>query len=457
LVSTEKTKPTVDELLAKAKKPAQLSPPMHRYYEGKMQVIPKCAIRSVDDFAIWYTPGVAAPCREIQANPDKSFELTNRWNNVAVVSDGTRVLGLGDIGPQAAMPVMEGKALLFKYLGGVDATAICLNTKDPDEIVRACELIEPSFGGINLEDIASPKCFAVLERAAEKLQIPVWHDDQQGTAAVILAGLINSFKIVGKKPQESLIALVGAGAANTRTAYVLMRWGVKPGNIIMADINGVVYSGRPDITSDNRWLQYLADHTNAEGRRGDVAEALKGVDAVVAASKPGPDTIKKEWIKSMADDSIVFACANPIPEIWPWDAKDAGACVVATGRSDFPNQVNNSLGFPAIFRGVLDVKAKTITDDMCIAAATELARCAEERGMSENDILPHMDEWEVFPREAVACALKSIEQGVARIKPSRQELYERASAIILNARQSTEALMKHGLIKQPPSEEELLK
>ena len=457
MVSTEKTKPTVDELLAKAKKPAQLSPPMHKYYEGKMQVIPKCAIRSVDDFAIWYTPGVAAPCREIQANPDKSFELTNRWNNVAVVSDGTRVLGLGDIGPQAAMPVMEGKALLFKYLGGVDATAICLNTKDPDEIVRACELIEPSFGGINLEDIASPKCFAVLERAAAKLQIPVWHDDQQGTAAVILAGLINSFKIVGKKPQESLIALVGAGAANTRTAYVLMRWGVKPGNIIMADINGVVYSGRPDITSDNRWLQYLADHTNAEGRRGDVAEALKSVDAVVAASKPGPDTIKKEWIKSMADDSIVFACANPIPEIWPWDAKDAGARVVATGRSDFPNQVNNSLGFPAIFRGVLDVKAKTITDDMCIAAATELARCAEERGMNENDILPHMDEWEVFPREAVACAMKSIEQGVARIKPSRQELYERASAIILNARQSTEALMKHGLIKQPPSEEELLK
>ena len=398
--------------------------------KGKCRLSPNVPSRSVDDFAIWYTPGVAAPCREIQANPDKSFELTNRWNNVAVVSDGTRVLGLGDIGPEAAMPVMEGKALLFKYLGGVDATAICLNTKDPDEIVRACELIEPSFGGINLEDIASPKCFAVLEKAAEKLQIPVWHDDQQGTAAVILAGLINSFKIVGKKPQDSLIALVGAGAANTRTAYVLMRWGVKPGNIIMADINGVVYSGRPDITSDNRWLQYLAEHTNAEGRRGDVAEALKGVDAVVAASKPGPDTIKKEWIKSMADDSIVFACANPIPEIWPWEAEEAGARVVATGRSDFPNQVNNSLGFPAIFRGVLDVKAKTITDDMCIAAATELAKCAEERGMNENDILPHMDEWEVFPREAVACALKSIEQGVARIKPSRQELYERASAII---------------------------
>lgn len=453
----EGKKPTLDELIAKAKKPAQLSPSMHKFYEGKMQVIPKCAIRSVDDFALWYTPGVAAACKEIQANPDKSFELTNRWNSVAVVSDGTRVLGLGDIGPQAAMPVMEGKALLFKYLGGVDAFPICLNTKDPDELVRACELIEPSFGGINLEDIASPKCFDVLEKAADKLNIPVWHDDQQGTATVILAGLMNSFKIVGKKPQDSLITLVGAGAANTRTAYVLIKWGVKPGNIIMADINGIVYAGRPDINSDNPWLKYLAEHTNAEDRRGNVAEALKGVDVVVAASKPGPDTIKKEWIKSMANDAIVFACANPIPEIWPWEAEEAGARIVATGRSDFPNQVNNSMGFPAIFRGVLDVKAKTVTDDMCIAAAMELANYAEERGISEKDILPRMDEWEVFPREAVACALKSIDQGVARVKPSRQELYERASAIIRNARESTELLMKHGLIKQAPSENQLLK
>ncbi len=451
-------KPTVDELLAKAKKPAQLAPPMHRFYEGKMQTIPKCAIRGVDDFAIWYTPGVAAACKEIQANPDKSFELTNRWNSVAVVSDGTRVLGLGDIGPEAGMPVMEGKSLLFKYLGGVDATAICLNTKDPDELVRACELIEPSFGGINLEDIASPKCFHVLEKAAEKLKIPVWHDDQQGTAAVILAGLINAFKIVGKKPQDSQIALVGAGAANTRTAYVLMRWGVKPGNILMADINGMVYSGRKDINQkENSWLYYLAEHTNAEGRRGEVAEAFKGVDAVVAASKPGPGTIKKEWIKTMADDAIIFACANPIPEIWPWEAEEVGARIIATGRSDFPNQVNNSLGFPAIFRGVLDVKAKTITDDMCIAAAQELAKYAEERGMDEKNLLPKMDEWEVFPREAVACALKSIDQGVARVKPSRQELYERASTIIKNARDSTGLLMKHGLIKQAPSEDQLLK
>ncbi len=443
-------KPTVEELLAKANKPAQIAPALHKFYEGKIQVLPKCAITSPDDFSIWYTPGVAAACKEIQANPEKSFEFTNRWNSVAVISDGTRVLGLGDIGPEAAMPVMEGKALLFKHLGGVDAYPICLNTKDPDELVRTCKLLEPSFGGINLEDIASPKCFYVLEKAVKELNIPVWHDDQQGTAAVILAGLINAFKLVGKKPQDSLIALIGAGAANTRTAYVLMKWGVKPGNIIMADINGMIHSGRKDLFQELTW-KFLAENTNSEGRTGDVCEAFKGVDAVVAASKPGPDTIKKDWIKTMADDAILFACANPIPEIWPWEAEEAGARIVATGRSDFPNQVNNSLGFPAIFRGVLDVKSKSITDDMCIAAATELAKFAEERGMNEKDILPHMDEWEVYPREAVACALKSIDQGVARVKLSKQELYDRASEIIQNSRNSTELLMKKGLIKKPPN------
>jgi malate dehydrogenase (oxaloacetate-decarboxylating) len=451
-------KPTVDELLAKAKKPALIASPMHRFYEGKVQVMPKCAIASTDDFAVWYTPGVAAPCKEIQANPDKSFELTNRWNYVAVVTDGTRVLGLGNIGPEAAMPVMEGKALLFKYLGGVDAFPICLKTKSAEEIVRACELLEPSFGGVNLEDIEKPKCFYVLEKAKERLQIPVWHDDQQGTATVILAGLINAFKIVGKKPRESLITLMGSGAANIRTAYVLIKWGVKAGNIIMVDTKGIVNAGRKDITrEEDPWKHDLTQKTNAEGRTGDAADAFRGVDIVVAASKPGPDTIKKEWIRTMADNAVLFACANPIPEIWPWEAEEAGARVVATGRSDFPNQVNNSLGFPAIFRGVLDVKARTVTDDMCIAAAQELARFAEERGMHERDILPRMEEWEVFPREAVACALKSIEQGVARVKPSKQELYERASTIIRNARESTNLLMKQGLIRQAPSEDQLLK
>ncbi|MGF3522064.1 MAG: NAD(P)-dependent malic enzyme [Candidatus Bathyarchaeia archaeon] len=453
-----KSKPTVEELLSKAKKPSQLAPAMHRFYEGKMQVMPKCAITGPTDFSIWYTPGVAAPCREIQADPDKSFELTNRWNSVAVVTDGTRVLGLGDIGPEAAMPVMEGKAMLFKYLGGVDAFPICLKTKNPEEIVRACELLEPSFGGINLEDIEKPKCFYTLEKARENLQIPVWHDDQQGTATVILAGLINSFKIVGKNPKEVLITLIGAGAANIRTAYVLQRWGVKPANIIMVDTKGVVHKNRKDITKeDDPWKYELTQITNGENRTGDIAEAFKDVDAVVAASKQGPGTIKPEWIKTMADDAVIFACANPIPEIWPWEAEEAGARIVATGRNDFPNQVNNSLGFPAIFRGVLDVKAKTVTDDMCIAAAQELANFAEERGINEKDILPRMEEWEVFPREAVACALKSIEQGVARVKPSRNELYERASTIIRTARESTMLLMKKGLIKAPPKENEILK
>ncbi len=454
----EEKKPTVDELLAKAKRPSMLAPPLHRFYGGKLQVMPKCAITSYQDFAIWYTPGVAAACKEIQASPEKSFELTNRWNFVAVVSDGTRVLGLGDIGPEAGLPVMEGKSILFKYLGGVDAFPICLKTKDPEEIIRTCELIEPSFGGINLEDIEKPKCFRVLEETRKRLEIPVWHDDQQGTATVVLAGLINSFKVVGKNPKESLITLVGAGSSNLRAAYVLTRWGVKPGNLILVDTKGIIYPGREDIRKeDDPWKYELSQMTNAEGRTGDMAAAFKNTDAVVAAAKPGPGIIRKEWIQTMNDNAIVFACANPIPEIWPWEAKEGGARVVATGRSDFPNQVNNSLGFPGIFRGVLDVRAKTVTDDMCVAAAEELARFAEARGINEDDIMPKMDEWEVYPRVAVACAQKSIDQGVARIKPSRDELYQRASAIIKSAREATELLMKEGLIKPMPPESEMLK
>jgi malate dehydrogenase (oxaloacetate-decarboxylating) len=455
---TEK-KVTVEELLEKAKRPSKLALVYHPFYEGKAQIMPKCAIRSPADFAIWYTPGVAASCRKIAENPDEVWRHTNKGNYVAVVSDGTRVLGLGDIGPQAAMPVMEGKALLFKYLGGVDAFPVCLNTKDPDEIIRACQLIEPTFGGINLEDISKPKCFYVLDEARKKLDIPVWHDDQQGTSTVILAGLINALKLVGKKRSEALITLIGVGAANTRTAYVLFRAGFKPGNIILVDTRGIIYPSRPDMEQEkekNPWKYELSQKTNAEGRTGDTAASLKGVDAVVAASKPGPGTIKKEWISQMASNSIVFACANPIPEIWPWEAKEAGARIVGTGRSDFPNQINNSLGFPAIFRGVLDVKARTVTDDMCVAAADELARFAEERGIKEDDIAPRMEEWEVFPREAVACALQCIKEGVARIKPTKQELWERAVAIIKNARDSTRILMKHGLIKEPPPEKDIL-
>jgi len=451
-------RPTAEELIEKAKKPSLLSPPLHKFYGGKLQVMPKCSITSYQDFAIWYTPGVAAACKEIQAKPDMSFELTNRWNFVAIVTDGTRVLGLGNIGPEAGLPVMEGKSILFKYLGGVDAFPLCLKTRDPEEILRTLEMIQPSFGGINLEDIEKPKCFHILEEARKRLSIPVWHDDQQGTATVILAGLINAFKLVGKDPKDSLITLVGAGASNTRTAYVLMKWGIKPGNIMMVDTKGLIYPGREDVKEeDDPWKYELSRITNAEGRRGDMADAFKSVDAVVAAAKPGPDVIKKEWIGTMAKDPILFACANPVPEIWPWDAEEAGAKIVATGRSDFPNQVNNSLGFPGIFRGVLDVRATTVTDDMCVAAADELAKFAEDRGITEKDITPRMDEWEVYPRVAVACALKSIDQGVARIKPSKQELYDKAVYMIKCARESTELLMKANEIKHRPSERTLLK
>jgi malate dehydrogenase (oxaloacetate-decarboxylating) len=446
---------TIEELLAKAKKPARLAMDYHPFYEGKVQVMPKCAIRGPYDFAIWYTPGVAAPCRAIKENPELVFTHTNRWNYVAVISDGTRVLGLGDIGPEAGLPVMEGKALLFKYLGGVDAFPICLATKDPDDIVTACRWLEPTFGGINLEDIAKPKCFYVLDEAREQLKIPVWHDDQQGTATVILAGLINALKLTGKKMSEARITMIGVGSANTRTAIVLRRAGVKPGNILMVDSKGILHPNRTDIEAEkeeNPWKWDFCLKTNAEARTGDAAEALKGADVCIAASKPGPGTIKKEWITKMATGSVVFACANPIPEIWPWEAKEAGAKIVATGRSDFENQINNSLGFPAIFRGVLDVKAKTVTDDMCIAAGRELAKFAEERGIHEGDIVPRMDEWEVFPREAVACALQSIKEGVARVKLSRQELWDRAASIIKNVRESTSLLMKEGLIPPPPEE-----
>jgi malate dehydrogenase (oxaloacetate-decarboxylating) len=446
---------TVEESLAKAKKPAKLAMAYHPFYEGKVQVMPKCAIRGPYDFAIWYTPGVAAPCRAIKENPELVFTHTNRWNYVAVVSDGTRVLGLGDIGPEAGLPVMEGKALLFKYLGGVDAFPLCLATKDPDDIVTACQWLEPTFGGINLEDIAKPKCFYVLDKARKQLDIPVWHDDQQGTATVILAGLINALKLTGKKMSEARITMIGVGSANTRTAIVLMRSGVKPGNIMMVDSKGILHPNRKDIEAEkeeNPWKWDFCLKTNGEARTGDAAEALKGADVCIAASKPGPGTIKKEWITKMATDSVVFACANPIPEIWPWEAKEAGAKIVATGRSDFENQINNSLGFPAIFRGVLDVKATTVTDDMCIAAGRELAKFAEEREIHEGDIVPRMDEWEVFPREAVACALESIKEGVARVKLSRQELWDRAVSIIKNVRESTSLLMKEGLIPPPPEE-----
>jgi malate dehydrogenase (oxaloacetate-decarboxylating) len=446
-------KVTKEELLAKASKPAQDAMKLHPFYRGKMQTMAKCAVRDFNDFAIWYTPGVAEPCRAIKADQEKVYQYTNKWNTIAVVSDGTRVLGLGDIGPEAGLPVMEGKALLFKYLGGVDAVPICLDTKDRDEIIQAVKWLQPSFGGINLEDIANPKCFYILDILRREMTIPVWHDDQQGTAAVTLAGLINALKIVGKKKEEVSITLIGVGAASVAIARVLFATGFKPGNTILVDSKGILHTGRTDLEEkqvENPYKWDLCQRTNPEKRSGKIAEALRGADVCISLSKSGPDTIKPEWVKDMAKDAILFACANPIPEIWPWEAKEAGIRIVATGRSDFPNQVNNSIGFPGIFRGTLDVKAKTITDEMCIAAAYELAKCAEDRGISEDNIIPTMGEWEVFIREAVAVGMKAIEQGVARETPSSEELTKRAEKMIKESREATALLMKSGLIPPVP-------
>ncbi|MGC8825695.1 MAG: NAD(P)-dependent malic enzyme [Anaerolineae bacterium] len=442
------------ELAAQAQKPAEEAMRLHPFYGGKIQTAPKCPVRDYHDFSIWYTPGVAAPCKAIQANPELLYEMTNVGNTIAVVSDGTRVLGLGDIGPAAAMPVMEGKALLFKYLGGVDAVPICLDTKDPDKLIEAVKLLEPSFAGINLEDIEQPKCFYILDRLRAEMSIPVWHDDQQGTATIILAGLINAAEVVGKKLSEMHIVVFGSGAANVATVRLLLAYGVHPAQLIVVDSRGILHAEREDIAAQrdvyrDKWR--LCQITNTEGRKGGPAEAFRGADAVIALSKPGPGTIKPEWVASMAPKAVVFACANPTPEIWPWEAKDAGAAVVATGRSDFPNQVNNSLVFPGIFRGALDVRARTITDEMCLAAADELARMARRRELDPDFIVPTMDDVDVFVAEAVAVGMKAQEQGVAKKRVSREALWEHAQKVIYQAHELTRIMMEEGLIPAMPA------
>lgn len=441
----------VSEVLCQAQNSVNAALKMHEYYGGKLQVVPRCPVRGLEDFAIWYTPGVAEVCKAIQRERDLSYRYTWRWNVVAVVSDGTRVLGLGDIGPEAALPVMEGKAFLYKYLGGVDAVPIVLNTRDPEEIINTVKLLEPSFGGINLEDIAQPKCFPILERLRKEMNIPVWHDDQQGTAAVILAALINALKLVEKELKVARIVLLGAGAASIATARLLMAAGAEPGNLILVDTKGILHRGRTELKEAYPEKWEMCEVTNAENRRGGLPEALKGADAIIALSKPEPGTIKPEWIKTMNRDPIVFACANPTPEIWPWEAKEAGAKVVATGRSDFPNQVNNSLVFPAIFRGALDVQATTITDGMCIAAAEALAQYNEKCGrLSPDYILPTMEDWEVYPLVAAATGAKAIAEGVARYPAAFEELHRKATELISASRQILKTLMKANHIKAWP-------
>lgn len=441
------TKLTKEQMEAKAAQPGIDAMKMHPYYRGKVEVVPKCIVRDFSDFAIWYTPGVAKPCLDIKKNPEMVYEHTNKSNFVAVISDGTRVLGLGDIGPEAGLPVMEGKALLFKYLGGVDAFPICLDEKDPDKIIEIALALQPTFGGINLEDLSQPKCFKILDTLREKARIPVWHDDQQGTAAIIFAGVVNAVKLVGKDLDKVKIVMVGAGAANIRAAHVMHKGGVPWENQILLDSKGTLHKGRTELQDGYKEKWELCEITNGDNVVGDIEEAMRGADVVVAASKPGPGVIKPQWVTGMAKDAIVMPCANPVPEIWPWEALEAGAKVVATGRSDFPNQVNNSLGFPGIFRGALDVMATTITDEMCIAAALELAKVAEDKGLRPDYIIPSMNEWEVFPREAVAVGLKAIEQGVARCVHTREELMTMAEAKIKRARDETHMLMKEGFIR----------
>lgn len=439
-----------DDRLVEACKPGQQAMRLHPYYRGKIEVAPRCAVRGMDDFSIWYTPGVAEPCLAIRDDKEKVYDFTWKWNAVAVVSDGTRVLGLGDIGPEAALPVMEGKALLFKYLGGVDAVPICLGTKDPDEFIRTVKLLQPSFGGINLEDIAQPKCFRILDTLRAEMEIPVWHDDQQGTATVTLAGLLGALQVTGRRLADTRITLIGAGAASIACARLILAAGADPEFMMLCDSRGILNRDRTELAATHPEKWELAQRTNGEGRQGGIPEAMTGVDVVIALSKQGPGTILPEWVQAMRPDPIVFACANPVPEIWPWEAKEAGAAVTATARSDFANQVNNSLGFPSIFRGALDVRAKTITDEMCVAAAAELSAYAAEKGLRSDYILPTMDEWDVYPRVAAAVGTRAIEQGLARVNRSRDELVTSATLLIGKARQTAGLLLREGIIPPVP-------
>jgi len=444
---------SIEEMKKKAQIPGKKAPAWHAFYHGKVETTLKCAVTELNDFGIWYTPGVAAPCQEIEQDKNKVFDYTNKANTIAVVSDGSRVLGLGNIGPQAGLPVMEGKALLFKYLGGVGAFPIMLDTQDPDEIVQAVKWIAPGFGGINLEDVANPKCFYILDRLREELDIPVWHDDQQGTASITLAGVINALKVVGKDMNKAAYTVIGTGSANIALVRILLSAGVPAGNLILVDSKGILHSDREDLERNrgqNPYKWKYALETNTEGRTGDMARAIDGADVLIAASKPGPGTINKEWLRAMNKDAIAFVMANPVPEIWPWEAREAGVRIVATGRSDFSNQVNNSIGFPGIFRGTLDVQARTITDEMAIAASHAIAETAQAKGIHDEYIVPTMMETDVFVNEAVAVGLKAIEQGIARRSLTVDQLRREAEEKIHHAQQETKILMNAGHIAPPP-------
>ncbi len=379
----------------------------HEQWKGKIEVVSRAKLDTLEDLAIAYTPGVAEPCIAIKKDPELSFKLTRRWNTVAVVTDGTAVLGLGDIGPEAGMPVMEGKCVLFKKFGGVDAVPICIRSKKPDEIVNAISLIAGSFGGINIEDIAAPRCFEIEEKLKAACDIPVFHDDQHGTAVVVLSGIRNALKITGKKPEDVKIAMSGAGAAGTATAKLLLNAGFK--NVSLADINGVIAS---DIEYKDQSLTELSKITNVDKIHGTIKDILVGADIFIGVS--APNLLTEEMVKSMAKDPVIFAMANPVPEIMPEAAKKAGARIVATGRSDYPNQINNVLAFPGIFRGALDVRAKDINIEMKLAAANAIASLVTDDDREKGIIIPSPLSRNIADVVSKAVAEAAVKSGVAK-------------------------------------------
>lgn len=434
----------------------EVSERMHAFYGGKMMTVPKAGYYGFNWFNVWYSPGVSRVSTEIRDNPERSFDLSNRGNLVAVVSDSTRVLGDGDCGPSGGLGVMEGKAYLMKYLGGVDAIALCVDSRneqgehDPKKIIEFVKMLQPSVGAVNLEDISQPNCFEVLDTLRDACEIPVWHDDAQGTGCVTLAGLINALKVAGKEMSEVKIAMLGAGASNTTIASLILQAGGDPQKMIICDSRGGLHTDRTDIEADKAFYKKweLCQSTNP-GKVDSIEEAMKGADVLIALSRPGPDVIKPEWVSSMAEKAICFVCANPVPEIYPHAAKEAGAYIVATGRGDFPNQVNNSLCFPGLLKGALLVRARKITDNMAIAAAYAIAETAEKNGLNPDYIAPLMDETDTFPAVARAVALQAIEDGVARIELSGDEVFAQARADIDEARSLTQHLIEAEYIKKP--------
>ncbi len=448
--------PNVQELLAKAQKPSADAMKLHPFYRGKIETVPKGCIRSIDDFAIWYTPGVAAPCRAIQKDPELVYDYTNKWNTVAVISDGTRVLGLGDIGPKAGLPVMEGKALLFKWLGGVDAVPIMLDTKDPDEIIRTTLLLQPSFGGVNLEDLSQPKCFRILDTLREQAEIPMWHDDQQGTACVTVAGLLNALKIVGKPIDQVQVVFIGSGAANVAITRLCLKAGVDPAKCRVVDSQGILHDKRQDIYAapvPSSWISggCARSPTRRAGRVASPRRWSARMFASRSASRaraPSCPNGSAPWPRMLSSSCAPIRCPKSgrgrlrrrAHALWPPVAPTSRTRSITRWAS------------PASSAARWMSARRTITDEMCIAAAEALAGAAPDGGMDPHCILPTMVEWEVYAREAVAVGMKAQEQGIARLSVAEDVLFRNAADIILRSRKLTEVMMETGLIQAPPAD-----